>query len=155
MSIIGYFKDYKYVITISTDDYTSVSKTVINPDNALYKTRNYKILEIEDILENKIINNNYRIPRIAFFYISKELAVFENFIQNEEYKLFPLGYSGVQKEYHENGLLYKQFFHKNGIIEGEFKTFYNNGNAQYICDYVNGQKFGKEIEYKITGELYD
>ena len=153
MSIIGYFKSYKYVVTISTDDYTSVSINVINPDNALYKTRNYKIIEIEDILENKIIDNDYRIPRIAFFYITKELAVFENFIQNEEYKLFPLGYSGVQRVYHENGVLYMEFFHKNGVMEGQYKTFYNNGNPQIICDYVNGKQCGR-IEYKITGELY-
>ena len=155
MTIIGYFKDYKRVVTISTDNYTPFSEIVINPETALYKTTDYKILNIEDILENEIIDNNYRIPRTAFFYINKELAVFENFLQNEEYKLFPLGYSGVFRQYHENGNLYKEFFHRNGVIDGDFKTYYYNGNPQFICNYVNGKKYGRQIEYKLNGELYE
>jgi antitoxin component YwqK of YwqJK toxin-antitoxin module len=154
MTIIGYYKDYKCVVTISTDNYTTVSKNVINPELALYKTTDYKILNKEDILENEIIYNNYRSPRIAFFYITKELAIFDKFLEYEEYKLFPLGYSGMYREYHENGILYKEFFHRNGIIDGEFKTYYYNGNPQIICNYVNGKKCGKYIEYKINGEIY-
>jgi antitoxin component YwqK of YwqJK toxin-antitoxin module len=155
MTIIGYIKSYKNIITISTDNYKPVSNNIINPELALYQTTDYKIISKEDILENEIIDNNYRMSRIAFFYITKDLAIFDNFISYEQYKLFPLGYSGVQREYHENGVLYKEYFHRNGIIDGEYKTFYYNGNPQIICDYVNGQKCGRNIEYKITGELYD
>ncbi len=154
MSIIGYYKDYRYVVTIRANDYTPFSKTVINPETALYKTQNYEILKIEDIIENEIIDPTFRIKKLVYFYINKELAIFDKFIEYEEYKIFPLGYSGMYREYHENGNLYKQFYHINGKIQGEFLTFYDNGNRQIICDYVQGEKFGRNIEYKINGELY-
>ncbi len=154
MSIIGYYKDYRYVVTIRANEYTSVSKTVINPETALYKTQNYEILKIEDIIENEIIDPTFRIKKLVFFYINKELAIFDKFIEDKEYKIFPLGYSGMYREYHENGNLYRQFYHINGKIQGEYLSFYNNGNPQVIRDYVNGEKFGRDIEYKINGELY-
>ena len=113
MSIIGYYKDYNYVVTIRANEYTSFSKTVINPETALYKTGNYEILKIEDIIENEIEDPTFRIKKLVFFYINKELAIFDKFIEYEEYKIFPLGYSGVYCEYHENGNLYKKFYHIN------------------------------------------
>ncbi len=154
MSIIGYYKDYRYVVTIRANDYTPFSKTVINPETALYKTRNYEILKIEDIIENEINDPTFRLKKLVFFYINKELAIFDKFIEYKEYQIFPLGYSGMYYEYHENGNLYKKFYHINGKIHGEFLTFYENGNPQIICDYVQGEKFGRNIEYKINGELY-
>ncbi len=154
MSIVGYFKDYNYIITIRTDDYTSVSKVVINPETALYKTQHYEILKMEDIFDNDVDETKFRIKKTAFFYIKKDLALFDRFIEYKEYQLFPLGYSGIHREYHENGNIYREFYHINGVIDGEYRTFYNNGNPQIICDYVNGQKLGRDIEYKINGELY-
>jgi antitoxin component YwqK of YwqJK toxin-antitoxin module len=154
MSIIGYYKDYRYVVTIRANDYTSVSKTVINSETALYKTQNYEILKIEDIIENEIEDPTFRVKKLLFFYISKELALFDKFIEYEEYNIFNLGYSGMYREYHENGSLYREFYHINGKIHGEYLSFYSNGNPQVICDYVNGEKFGRNYEYTINGVLY-
>ena len=42
-----------------------------------------------------------------------------------------------------NKYIKKEYFHNNGIIEGECKSYYKNGNIKEEAYYINGQKKNK------------
>ena len=49
-------------------------------------------------------------------------------------------FTGVKREFHNNGQLGSEGFLCNGVKEGEYKYFYENGQLKEHCFYVNGKK---------------
>jgi antitoxin component YwqK of YwqJK toxin-antitoxin module len=47
---------------------------------------------------------------------------------------------GEYKEYHENGQLWVICNYIDGKIEGELKSYHNNGQLEAICNYIDGVK---------------
>ena len=44
----------------------------------------------------------------------------------------------VKRSYYDSGEFESEWFEINGIKEGESKTYWENGQLLYICNYVNG-----------------
>jgi antitoxin component YwqK of YwqJK toxin-antitoxin module len=55
--------------------------------------------------------------------------------------------TGINQIYHNNGILYKEYFKINNKREGQLKKFDKKGNLIYICNYVNNRKNGDEFCY--------
>lgn len=64
----------------------------------------------------------------------------------------------VKKEYYDNNNISSEVFIINDKMEGEYKSYYINGNLHFISNYVNGIKHGTEIKYHfsedINGKIY-
>ena len=76
--MIGYTYLEYYIVTLECDDYETPSQ-IVNADNALYKTNNFKIIEIEDfnhksldMTHNYKKNTNYNCK--IYFWINKQIA---------------------------------------------------------------------------------
>jgi hypothetical protein len=91
--------------------------------------------------------NIYIINQLKKAYTNINMAFYENFILDEQYKLFPNGYSGIHKEYEFNynadGFIREEYYHNNGLIDG-IKKIYCRQCAQLEIEenYVNGKKYG-------------
>jgi antitoxin component YwqK of YwqJK toxin-antitoxin module len=159
--MIGYTKYKHYIITIDVEE-----QFIDNNYKTLY-CNNFKVIGIKDILNNYYDEiDKYKIFETYIdkinFYILEELAFYENFISEEQYKLYPNGYSGSYKSYDRYGNLIEDFFHINGKIEGTYIRYYtniiewSNGvtitnnsdiNIDIKCEYINGKLNGKFIQY--------
>ena len=60
----------------------------------------------------------------------------------------------VKRTYYKNGTLSSEYFEINGKKEGEFKSYYENGQLGTICMYIDGQlrSICSYIDNKITGK---
>lgn len=47
----------------------------------------------------------------------------------------------------------KEYFHNNGIIEGEYKSYYPNGNIKEEAYYINGNLNGVPYLFKLKISL--
>ena len=65
--MIGYAYLDNYIMTIDCVDYESCSQ-IINAENALYKTNNYKIIEIENF-NHKSLDNTHSYKKILIIII--------------------------------------------------------------------------------------
>ena len=180
--MIGYAYIEYYIITIECDDYESSPK-IMNVDNALYKTNNFKIIEIEDFNNNKLdmttsykknINYNEKIN----FWLNKQIVFDKKIYDYTFYKnldrpykkiqpngsryksilryyndIIENGCSGIYKSYYPNGVLEEEYFHNNGEIEGEYKKYYENGSIKETCNYLNGLKHGKWTQFHEDGKI--
>ena len=63
--------------------------------------------------------------------------------------------TGIVRKYHDKKrtILHKEYFMVNGKIEGEYKTYYDNGKLDSVYNFVNGKMEGEYKEYYSTGEL--
>jgi len=77
----------------------------------------------------------------------------ENFIRDKQYILYSNGYSGIHKDYYDNGMIKCEFFHNNGKINGLLKKYYENKNnsIKIIQEYVDGIKHGLHQKYHENG----
>lgn len=153
--LIGYTKIYDidktpYIITISIEEYKSISQIIFNSDHAIYKTPIFTIIKIDTICGqdvNKI--NQYEIDKIysqdMLFWFERNIAFNYKFIENKEYMFFKEGYSGMYKEYLIDGQLRTEYFHTNGLINGECKLYYNNIFIKTF--YINGKLHGEKKQY--------
>ena len=58
------------------------------------------------------------------------------------------------KEYYNNVNLHKHYFlDEDDLLQGEYKTWYENGNSWEICNYKNGKKHGEFKEWDDAGKL--
>jgi antitoxin component YwqK of YwqJK toxin-antitoxin module len=150
------------VITNNWDDDATNDKYIIK-EYAEYYTDDYKIIDIEDE-DNKILNLRFPLPKEMNYYLSKDIVhhIINNdifFVNNNK---LDKTYSGFQRLYYKNGILKSEFYHINGIKEGEYKTYYNTKlsitNPQYKqlyekCNYVNGKIVGEHITYYESGQI--
>jgi antitoxin component YwqK of YwqJK toxin-antitoxin module len=75
---------------------------------------------------------------IAVFLVS---GVF--YAQNEKPVLEQEGNLVKATYYYENGKVKQQGYFKDGKLEGQWKSFDQNGNKTAMGEYVNGEKTGK------------
>jgi uncharacterized protein len=62
---------------------------------------------------------------------------------------------GVYKLYRNNGKLWHECNFVNGILNGECKLYYENGNIWMIKTYINGILNGESKEYYENGQIYE
>lgn len=181
---IAYTKIYDndktpYIITISIEFYKCYVNNIFNSEYAIYKTNNFSIIKIEDIC-GKIFDkiNDYEVDKTYAldinFWFNRDLAFNYKFIENKEYLYFKEGYSGTYKEYYYDGKLKTNYYHNNGIINGNvnfyvnnmfIQTFYINGKLHgtkkiyqndiliYECIYYDNITMGEEKTYYDTGQI--
>jgi len=163
MSIIGYHKADKYIITIETEKYRTYLKEeeIKDIEYALYETKSFIIIDIEDMNGNKYdrifdfiidLTYNYTDLILEFFKI-KELAFHLDFILNEQWQYFPDGYAGLYKEYLSNGTKVLEYYHINGIKYGKYKYYWNNNHIHEIYNYINDKKNGDFTTFYINGTI--
>jgi antitoxin component YwqK of YwqJK toxin-antitoxin module len=154
-----YIKINKYIMKIELCD-DSISdedrNNIVNRLFAQYNTNKFKILEIEDMVTNELYNNvmNYKINDIIYrninYYFSKERAFYELDYDFFTYSYEPLDklyylfyfnnqYTGIHKVWFDSGQLKEEFYHINGILEGTYTEYNENGMLinQYML--VNGK----------------
>ena len=130
---------------------------------AEYTTDEYKIIDIQDE-DGQILNLRFPLPKQINYYLSKDIVlnIINYDIFFEKKNILDKTFSGIQKSYYKNGVLQSEFFHCNGKIEGEYKTYYNNKlsitNPQNkiiheICNYINGKIEGEYIKYYESGQI--
>ena len=167
-----------YIMTINTDEYHCLNK-IFNSEHAIYKIVTFTIIKIENIYGIDIdkigsfeIDKTY--SEIIFGWLKRDIAFNHKFIENKEYLLFIEGYNGLYTEYYDDGNLKLEFYHINGLINGECKlyynnifiqTFYTNGNLHdtkkiynnnilnYECIYDNNKIIGEEKKYYDSGQI--
>jgi antitoxin component YwqK of YwqJK toxin-antitoxin module len=55
----------------------------------------------------------------------------------------------IEKTHHKDGSIESEVFVNNGIKEGEYKEYHENGQLCEICNYINGKKEGEYIIMKM------
>jgi antitoxin component YwqK of YwqJK toxin-antitoxin module len=171
-NISGYIKYKLYIIHIISHEHEPKT-TIYNKLYATYITKKFTIINITDILDNKIkqidYNKEFKLcTNMTYifnfnFYLLKEIAFNKHFIDDKQYELFQNGYCGIYTEYYNSGILKVSFFHINGIIDGIYTLYNTNGLIDTTCLYTNGRINGTRIEYwgdgkkinKITNYVYD
>lgn len=63
-------------------------------------------------------------------------------------------FTGVQKQYYDNGQLKSEVPFKDGKINGLTKTYYDDGKEKLTIPYENGVKQGTSKYYYESGKLY-
>lgn len=67
-----------------------------------------------------------------------------------------LGCSNKKTEYFSNGNIQKEYYLKNGILNGEYLTYFNNGNIKSIDLYANGKRIDSTIVYdSLNTQIYE
>ena len=98
------------------------------------------------------------------YYLSKDIVlnIINNNIFFEKNNILDKTFSGIQKSYYKNGVLKSEFFHVNGKIEGEYKTYYNsklsiinpqNKIIHETCNYIDNKIDGEYITYFESGQI--
>lgn len=134
-----YYKLNKYIFTIELLDdsiHNENRNNIIEPLYAKYTTNKYKIIIIENMITNEILEKiyNYNVGDIINkkinYFLSKERAFFEldyDFFEETYYEIdklyylkffdeYNIYYSGVHKVWNDNGELIEIFYHINGNI---------------------------------------
>jgi len=60
---------------------------------------------------------------------------------------------GYYKKYYDNGDIFVKSAYKNGKLEGLGRTYYKNGQVEWEVNYINGKEEGNYKEYYKGGEL--
>jgi hypothetical protein len=156
-------------MTIDCVDYESCSK-IINAENALYKTNNYKIIEIEDFNHKSIdftkrykknINYNNKIT----FWLNKQIAfymkinIFKLYKQSAIPKVLHEYSHPIDKGHNDYVSIYKEQLETyfNDILEngcnGIYKSYYENGALEEEYFHNNGEIEGVYKKYHPNGKL--
>lgn len=182
--LIAYTKIYDnnkipYIITIGIELYRCYVDKIFNSNCATYKTNIFTIIKLEDICGQNIEKvNQYEVDKSysqdILFWFEHNIAFNYKFIENKEYMFFKEGYSGLYKEYYIDGKLITEYYHTNGIINGNvnfyvnnmfIQTFYVDGRLHgikkiyrnniliYECFYNNDKIVGEEKTYYDSGEI--
>ena len=155
-----YIKIHRYIMKIElcSDSISNEDRNdIINPLLAQYKTNKFKILEIEDMVTNELYDNVLKIYKIndiicrnINYYFSKECAFFEldYYFFTDSYqpldKLYYLfyfnnQYTGIHKVWYDSGQLKEEFYHINGILEGTYTEYNENGMLKNQYMFANGK----------------
>ena len=62
-----------------------------------------------------------------------------------------MSFTGVREVYYKAGELRTSWFECNGVRDGEYKSFWPNGELHSICNYINNKREGK---YKYYDQEY-
>jgi antitoxin component YwqK of YwqJK toxin-antitoxin module len=96
---------------------------------------------------SKFNSPEYRVLKEVF----EKMPMMDTYIANiiEEYI-----YSTV-REYHEDGSLMCEYRTKFGEKDGEYKSWYNNGQICLQTTFVDGKKHGEYKEWLYTGQIFE
>lgn len=161
---IGYLKyQGEYIIEIEVIDKIPEDEydcEIINRETATYYAKKIKILSITNWISNKQFQkiNKYEINKVIsleeleglvdFDYkLSKDLAIC-HYIEKSDQYIYLKDKIGVHINYNDTGNQSEIFFHNNGIIEGEFIKYYEDGTLMEKSFYVNGERHGKCVFYE-------
>lgn len=163
MSIIGYHKADNYIITIETDTFKTYlpEEEIKDLFHALYRTTSFIVIDIEDLAGQHydsaldfIVDESYNYTNLILeFYKIKEVAFYSEFMFKQQWKLFPLGYAGYYKEYLNDGSIVHEYFHINGIKNGEYRCYWGNGQLNESIFYLAGVKNGEYKSFWVNGKI--
>ena len=63
-------------------------------------------------------------------------------------------FQGEYKSYYDNGKIDAHCYYKDGQFHGIYKEYYTNGNLFNICNYINDEEHGEDKYYNEDGS-YD
>lgn len=151
MTDIGYFKDLhnpNYIVEIKVLDNIE-QKDGSNSMYASYITCHYTIISITSIIDDThcteidirlsyvlYVGNTY--TNRIYYSKTKDKTFFEFFNLCKQWKLFPNSFSGVCKNYYDNGQLKQEYFRINSNIFGKRILYDKNGKITIECDYLDG-----------------
>ena len=162
---IGYRKyNDDYIIKIEVIKKIVDRYEIINKDTATYWTNKFKILSVTNWKTGEQLNkiDNYEADKIieinnedVFPYnLSKEIAIYNYFHYKNDEEIYLKNKCGLYTNYHNNGQIYRTFFHNNGIEEGEYKEYTQSGTIKAKRFYMNGKKYGESMIYHNNGIIY-
>ena len=159
-----YYKINKYILSIELLDdsiHNENRNNIIDKYLAKYETNKFKIIQIENMINNQIICELYSykigdiiIKEIIYFF-SKERAFFEldydYYTESYEpidklyyinfYKEYNMIYSGIHKSWYESGQLKEEFYHINGLLEGKYRHYDENNQLQIEYNFIGDKLF--------------
>ena len=100
---------------------------------------------------------------VFFYALSVNLYGIKNGIERDYYKTGQLRSAvsyqnnetnGPAKIFFRNGKLKREWFNKEGKIEGDLKEYYKNGALRFIASYEDNKRHGKRIAYYKSGKVY-
>lgn len=163
-----YYKINKYILTIELLEdsiHDENRNNIINKEFALYHTNKFKIIEIQNMIDNTYIDKLYAykindiINKNIIYFFSKDRAFFQldydYFTESYQlidklyyidfYKEYNLIYNGMHRIWYDSGQLREEFYHINGQFEGVYTSYYENGeiNEKYL--FVNNEIVNNEI----------
>jgi antitoxin component YwqK of YwqJK toxin-antitoxin module len=156
MEYIGYHYNHfsKHIWTIKF----KYDNPIVN-QNVILQINKFRIISIEDIdnnfyksdkIENKIygINSNHNFHKYPInCYLNKNNIISHIIVSDTE--LYQK-YTGEIKLYYPSGNKEMEFYLLNGKIQGNFKSYMNNGEITEDSNFVNGKRHGdnKFIRYE-------
>jgi len=168
--IIGYSKyNNDYILEIEVINKIADSYEIINKEFATYLTDRFRVIsitnwksneqlnEIDNYKINKIIEINYNgdYRKLLEYNLIKELSIYNYFNKNADEELYLKNKCGVYTIYHNNGQIYKTYFHINGITEGEYNEYTCDGTLKVHSFSINGKTHGKSTFYYDDGNLWN
>lgn len=169
---------YKIIDFVDMIDNTSIDKIYMDEHTCLIKsgqnsfqiTPHIKTLSknmvviYKNICEfsNKIINNIlideddkidiFLIDELKRAYVDKDMAFYENFIENKQYEYYQFGFSGIYKKYDfsfdNDGYLQEEYYINNDKINGVKKTYCHICGLIKTETYIDNKLNGEAIHYK-------
>lgn len=167
--IIGYSKyNNDYILEIEVINKIADLYEIINKEFATYLTNKFKVISITNWKSNEHLNeiDNYKINKIIEincnddntklldYNLIKELSIYNYFDKNEDEELYLKNKCGVYTIYHNNGQIYKTYFHNNGIEEGEYNEYTCDSVLKVNSFSINGKTHGKSTFYYNEGNLW-
>jgi antitoxin component YwqK of YwqJK toxin-antitoxin module len=157
-----YHKINKYILSIELLEdsiHDENRDNIINPEFATYHTNKFKIVEIQNMINNTYIDKlyNYKmndiIKKNIIYSLSREKAFYtldyDYFIETYQlidklyyinfYRENSLIYNGIHRTWYDSGQLKEEFYHIDGIYEGIYTSYDENGNINKKYIFVNNK----------------
>ena len=155
-----YYKINHYILKIELFEdsiHDENRNNIIDINFAKYHTNKFKILEIENMIDNTYIDKLYSykiydtIQENITYFFSKERAFFyldetyyiETYMLLDKlyyinfYKENNLIYNGIHKDWYDSGQLREEFYHIDGSIEGTYISYFENGKIDKKYFFIN------------------
>lgn len=110
----------------------------------------YKEIEEFEELDDEYYDLNEKTMKIIERYVRKNP---NEFCVDENGQPFDKDYTGKCTITFDNGKIKEEFDLKNGVISGEFKTYYETGQIKSLNTYLSGEQVGEEKEWHENGNL--
>jgi len=174
MTTYYFLSRYLYIIQVETCDDTIITNLfdkskICDIENAAYYLDKFIIKSMEyietgemyDKLDSFKINEIYY-SRLRTVYIdwhnsdncykSRDVALSTAGL-HIMFKKYSNGYTGMYRQYYDNGILKCEYFIINKQINGIVKKYHSNGLLEEECNYVNNFKFDMCHTYFTNGKL--
>jgi hypothetical protein len=162
--IIGYAKYDDYILTIQTNNCTSMGNLKIYcdtlPDDIISTTRfcttSYKVIEIEDLLGNKYDNINDILKNKYKYYNDNDdnnnKFIVGNYYNNDD---IHIEFFLIKKLAFDDRFIEKEQWKIFNNYEGVYRSYFYNGNISDEYYHRNGIIQGKRIKYWYNGTIME